>query len=103
MSFTGLKSLISSPESCPSTILSLFMGVTGFALDAALLFTNARLACAGEKFALSGSGKSSVGPFSPGQSRAHMYVLLVILFSVKNVREHPTIHLLRFSISSEME
>ena len=65
------------------------MGVTGFALDAgAFLFTNAGLACAGEKFALSGSGNSSVGPFSPGQSRAHMYVFLVILFSVKNCREH---------------
>ena len=28
-----------------------------------------------------------------------MYVFLVILFSVKNCREHATIHLLHFSIS----
>ena len=53
------------------------MGVPGFALDAgAFLFTNARLACAEQKFALSGSGNSSVGPFSPGQQQCLVLTIL---------------------------
>ena len=50
-----------------SFILSFF--VTGFALDlGSFLFgAHGRLACARVRFAFSGSGKSAVGPFPPGQ------------------------------------
>ena len=67
-----------------------------------LSFSPTRGSLVVEKNSLSaGSGNCSVGPFSPGQWRAYIYVFLVILISVKNCREHATIHLLHFSISRD--
>ena len=43
------------------------------------------------KFAFKGSGKSSIGPISPGQCRAQMYVFLVIKSTVKFPQEQALI------------
>lgn len=60
-------------------LTSLFFS-TGSALDfeAFLFGARARLACDGDSLAFSGSGNSAVGPFSPRQRRAQLYVFLFL-------------------------
>ena len=67
----GLKSFDSSPQSF-STGETFFVTGSDRDFGAFLLGARAWLSCAGVRFAFRGSGCSSVGPFSPGQWRAHM-------------------------------
>ena len=101
-SFTGLKSLSPSPESCPSTTNFFFSLYGSYWLRSRCrrfpFHWRAARFC-WRKIRFQRIGKFFGWSLFSRPVKAHMYVFRVILFSVKKCREHATIHLLHFSIT----